>query len=182
LRPSAEKNGGLRAVLLCAHKRSVTSTITKEKGKVTIWTKGPVVIVRPFFTVNRCKVSSDHHVGGGDRELRDNECVSDFESDHRHSPELGQRGHRLDTGVPGPGIQLFLPSIPLCLAYCLSSHLRFCVDVQEDLPHRGTIPIEQKRVRTDCTSLMGPATCLFYPMVARFLWWWPCGGGPTSPR
>lgn len=133
-------------------------------------------------------MSSDHHVGGGDRELRDNECVSDFESDHRHPPELGQCGQwtewadtdGLDTpGFPGPGIQLFLPSSPLCLAYCLSSHLRFCVDVQEDLPHRGTIPIEQKCVGTDCTSLMGPARCLFYLMAARFLWW-PCGGGPTK--
>jgi hypothetical protein len=36
LRPSAERNSGLTAVLLCAHKRSVTRTIAKEKSKVRL--------------------------------------------------------------------------------------------------------------------------------------------------
>jgi hypothetical protein len=31
LRSSAENNGGLKAVLLCAHKRSVTSIVAREK-------------------------------------------------------------------------------------------------------------------------------------------------------
>jgi hypothetical protein len=49
LRPGAEKNGGPTSVLLCAHERSVTSTVAnaREKSKVTIWTKGPVVILCP---------------------------------------------------------------------------------------------------------------------------------------
>jgi hypothetical protein len=98
---------------------------------------------------------------------------------------LGRVSCASDTpGVPGPDIHPFV-------AYCSTSHrghffrassfVLFALivwgsppsqfllhDVQEDLPHRGTMPIEQKRVRTDHTSLIGPARCPLYP--TRFQW------------
>lgn len=106
------------------------------------------------------KVASiDHNVERGDGEPRDNECVPD-----RNSPEGRTRAFVGTLGVPGgpdihPLSRYMMPIVPPATSSefpLLSCSL-------------GTMPIEQKRVRTDHTSLMGPARCLLYP--TRFRWW-----------
>jgi hypothetical protein len=79
LRPSAEKNGGLTAVLLCEHERSVTSTITKEQSDAmdTKRASGNSASILHIMLKSMQKVApSNHNVESGDREPRDNECIS----------------------------------------------------------------------------------------------------------
>jgi hypothetical protein len=84
LRLSVEKNGSLTAVLLCAHKRSVTRTVAKEKSKMMLDKRDGNSASVLHGDLMQKVMSSDHSVERGDREPRDTKCFR-LESDHRNS-------------------------------------------------------------------------------------------------
>jgi len=165
LRPSAEKNGGLTAVLLYAHKRSVTCIIAKEKSKVSLLTKRASASILHSKSMQNV-ASSDHNVERGDSEPRDNECVSDLKvTADTLQTDICPRAVQgaVDTGRSRPGHPLIV-----LWSIVTSSELRFLFCLVQGLIRSNCLPGRLKRVRTDHTSLMGPARWLLFP--TRFQW------------
>ena len=135
-----------------------------------------MAIVRPFFIVNQYKrwrqVTIAWNVETVSVAIMSGCLTSTLLSFGRHPASPARTSTRC--------MLLFhQPLLPFCLVRSLivcraASGCSFRVRCTEALPHRGTMPIEQKRVRTDHASLMGPAKSLLYP--TRFQW------GPNEPE
>jgi hypothetical protein len=171
LRPSAEKIGGFTAVLLYAHKRSVTSTIAKEKSKATTKRACGNTVVRPFFILNRCEswrlVTVMWNVETMSRAMTSTSVfpTSKVTAD---TPQTEHQPESTDTpGVPGPHTHC-MPIVPSSFVlFALIVSGRRAMYKKTSFHVEGQSP-SNKSVLEPTTSLVGPARCLSYS--TRFQW------------